>query len=281
MSLRDRITTWYERLWGKREKPREAPRVGLALSGGSIRGLAHLGAVMELLAAGVEPACVVGTSAGSVVGALVAARVPLERLQELARTVTWGQLTRWMLPGHMGVLSLEPMEAMLEAEIGAKTFADLPIPFACAAFDVEREELVILNEGPVARAVRASCAVPGVFTPVEWNGRLLVDGGVVNNLPVRPLFDMGADYIIAVDLFPPRRTPRRPKNVLSLLEVAFYNAIRANSHERALAHVLIEPDIRDASFWDFAEREALIEAGRQAARKVLPRIRADLGIPNT
>ena len=119
--------------------------------------------------------------------------------------------------------------------------------------------------------------MPGVFTPVEWNGRLLVDGGVFNNLPVRPLFDMGADYVIAVDLFPSRRTPRRPPNTFSLLEVAFYSMIRANSHERALAHVLIEPDIRDASFWDFAERDALIEAGRKAAREVLPRILADLG----
>lgn len=259
------------------EKPRGA-RVGLALSGGSIRGLAHMGVVEELLAAGIEPACVVGVSAGSVVGALVAARVPLERLRELARQVTWGQLTRWMLPGHMGLLSLEPMEAMLAEEIGAKTFADLPIPFACGAFDVEREEFVLLQEGPVAQAVRASCAVPGIFTPVEWNGRLLVDGGVVNNLPVRPLLDMGADYIIAVDLFPPRRKPRRPRHTLALLEVAFYNMIRANSHERALAHVLIEPDIRDASFWDFADREMLIKAGREAARAALPRIAADLGL---
>lgn len=278
MSLRERITTWYERLWGRSEQPGKTPRVGLALSGGSIRGLAHLGAVMELLAAGIEPACVVGVSAGAIVGALVAARVPLERLHELGRTVTWAHVSRWVLPGHMGFLSLKPMEVLLEAEIGAKTFADLPIPFACGAFDVEQETFLLLNEGPVARAVRASCAVPGVFTPVEWNGRLLVDGGVVNNLPVRPLFDMGADYVIAVDLFPPRRAPRRPPNVVSLLKVSFYNMIRANSHERALAHVLIEPDIRDASFWDFDEREGLIEAGREAARKVLPRILADLGL---
>ena len=276
MSLREQIATWRQRLLGKPADKK--PRVGLALSGGSIRGLAHLGVVMELLAAGVEPACVVGVSAGSIVGALVAARVPPERLHELGRTVTWARVSRWVLPGHMGLLSLKPLETMLEAEIGAKTFADLPIPFACGAFDVEREEFLLLREGPVARAVRASCAVPGVFTPVEWNGRLLVDGGVFNNLPVRPLFDMGADYVIAVDLFPPRRTPRRPSSTFSLLEVAFYSMIRANSHERALAHVLIEPDIRDASFWDFAERDALIEAGRKAAQEALPRILADLGI---
>ncbi len=273
-----RVLPWLKsKNWGLTSRP---PRVGLALSGGAIRGLAHLGVVEVLLAAGIEFSAVCGTSAGSIVGALVAARVPVGRLRELGESVTWGQLTRWMLPGHMGLLSLEPLEALLEEEIRAKTFADLSIPFACAVFDVEQEELLILKEGPLARAVRASCAVPGIFTPVEWNGRLLVDGGVVNNLPVRPLLDMGAEYIIAVDLFPPRREPRRPPHTLALLEVAFYNMIRANSHERALAHVLIEPDIRDASFWNFAERDAIVDAGRRAAQAVLPRILADLGLPN-
>ena len=254
----------------------DPPRVGIAFSGGAVRGYAHLGVWEVLSAHGITPCCTAGTSAGSIIAALVAAQVPVETIYERARNLSWGRLTRLMTPKHLGLLSLEPLEALLEEVMGGpKTFADLPIPLACIAFDIEREELVVLREGPVAKAVRASCSVPGIFTPVEWEGRLLVDGGVVKNLPLSVLREMGATYTIGVNLLAKRNTPHRPRSPLEVGLIAFYNMVRANQEEN-LADLLITPPIREISFNNFRAREELITRGRQAAQEALPRLLADL-----
>jgi NTE family protein len=191
----------------------------------------------------------------------------------------WTKLVRPVLPGGSGLLSLEPLEKMIENELGkTKIFADLPIPFACMATDIERDEPVVLREGQLAPAIRASCAVPGIFTPVELGGRLLVDGGVVNNLPVRLLQSMGAEYVIAVDLLPRRTGPMRPKGYFELLTVTFYNMVRSTSHEGLLANVLIVPDIRDFGFADFGRRAELIARGRAAAHDVEHKLKKDLAL---
>jgi len=254
-------------------------RVGLALAGGGARGLAHLGVLDVLLRNGVEPFCVAGTSAGSVVGAVLAAGVPVSRMLDIASGIRWRQLVRPVTPGHLGLFTLEPMDKILRQTLGGRnTFADLPTPYACMATDVERDELVVLREGPLVPAVRASCSVPGIFTPVQLGDRLLVDGGVMNNLPVKVLYDMGADYVIAVDLLPARAVPRRPRNLFELMTITFYNMVRAASREGDLADVLIVPDIREFSFADFEPGKALVDRGRAAARAALPKIQRDLGL---
>ncbi len=242
-----------------------AHRIGLAFSGGAVRGFAHLGVWEELAQRGFEPCCTVGTSAGSIIAALVAARVPPERVWEKAEEMKWWTMVRPVSPGRLGFTTLDPLAELLEELLGdIKTFADLPIPFACVAFDIEREETVILKEGPVAKAVQASCSVPGLFAPVEWEGRLLVDGGVVRNLPVGLLFDLGAKHAIAVDVIPARGTPQRPKTPIGVALNALYNMMRAN-HELSLADVVIIPDVRNYSFYKLNKRHELAYQGRKAA----------------
>jgi NTE family protein len=255
------------------------PRVGLALSGGGARGLAHVGVLQVLEELNITPVAITGTSAGSIIGALRAGGLSHARIRAAAVTAQWTKLVRPVLPGNSGLLSLAPIDALLEELLAPKkTFAELSIPYACIATDIERDEMVILREGPIAPAVRASCTVPGVFTPVEIGNRLLVDGGVTNNLPVELLFEMGADYAIAVDLLPPRTVAMRPRSMIELMTVTFYNMVRSASREGALAHVLIVPEIRELGFMDFSQREVLFERGRNAAMAHAPKLSRDLGL---
>jgi NTE family protein len=257
-------------------------RVGLALSGGGARGFAHLGVVEVLQKAGIRLHAIAGTSAGSLVGALVAGNVPLDRVRKAMLEVSWTKLARPVLPGQRGLLSLEPLGKLLNELLEDKRlFSDLAIPFACVATDVDRDEAVLLQTGELATAVRASCTVPGVFVPVEREGRMLIDGGVTINLPVQALLDMGCDYVIAVDVLPPRETPARPSSLAEVLLVSFYALVRAASRESRLADVVVTPDIRRFGFVDFERRDELVGRGRQATEQVLERVLADLGmLPN-
>ncbi len=241
------------------------PRVGIAFSGGAVRGFAHLGVWEELACRGFTPCCTAGTSAGSIVAALIAAQVPIDAIWRKAEEIKWRRMLHVVPPTRLGLFSLDPLAEFLEELMGGpKTFDELPLPFACVAFDLEREEPVILREGPVAKAVQASCSVPGVFAPVEWEGRLLVDGGVVRNLPVGLLFDLGAERAVAVDVIPARGTPHRPKTPLGVALDALYNMMRVN-HEGDRADVVITPDVRSFSFYRIGQRHALAQRGREAA----------------
>jgi NTE family protein len=252
-------------------------RIGLALSGGGARGLAHLGVLEALDSLGIVPGAIAGTSAGAVLGVLRAADIPLPRMIEIAATTRWPKLVRPVLPGRAGLLTLEPMDDVLYRALGhRRRFSELSIPFACLATDIERDRSVVIQEGELAPAIRASCSVPGVFIPVELRGQLLVDGGVLNNLPVSVLHDMGADYVIAVDLLPARVHPRRPESWAELITVTFYNMVRASSREGILADALIVPEIRDFSFTDFEQRHALIAEGRNAVERAQRRLLLDL-----
>ncbi len=245
--------------------PHRPPKIGIAFSGGAVRGYAHLGVWDVLSQHGLEVCCTSGTSAGSIMAALVAAQVPMEVIYERASALNWAKLSKLVSPRRLGFLSLEPLEDILDDVLGGpKSFDHLPLPMTCMAFDIEREEIVPLNQGRVSRAVRASCSVPGVFSPVEWEDRLLVDGGVVKNLPVRVLKEMGADITIAVDLIARRGVPHRPRTPMEVGLIAFYNMVRANQ-EVEWADVVITPDIRNISFNDFRNRELLIQRGREAA----------------
>lgn len=255
-------------------------KVGVALAGGAARGFAHLGVIEVLREQGVRPWCVTGTSAGSIFGALLAAEVPAESIRRALDSIRWATLARPVLPGQSGLLSLEPLERVLEQLLGnARSFAELPTRFACVAMDVERDEAVHLQSGRVSRAVRASCSIPGVFTPVEIDGRLLVDGGVVCNLPVQAAFDLGADYVIAVDLLPGRAAPARPTSILEVMAVTFQSLARATSQEARLADRVITPDLRGFSFVDFERREELVRRGRVAAAAQGEALRRDLQRP--
>jgi NTE family protein len=255
---------------------RKAPgKIGLALSGGAARGAAHLGVLEVLAREGFRPDFVVGVSAGSVVGALYCAGLPLDAVQEQARALQWSKVGRITRP-RLGFFDVSRLESYMDELLEGRTFDQLPIPFATVAVDILSGQIVVQREGSVSRAVRTSCALPGAFTPVEDGDRLLVDGGLVNNLPVSVVRDMGADYVIAVDLTGVKGKRHRPRNMLEMWGLTFYTLISLTHGEAELADCLIQPDVARSSFVDFSQTEALIEEGRKAAEAAIPQLRRDL-----
>jgi len=175
-------------------------KVGIALSGGSTYGAAHVGVMQILEQNGIHPQLIAGTSAGALVGAAYCAGVPLNEIETLFLSMRWPTLLKLSIRNRLSIFDTQPMEEFLRKELGDIEFKDLKIPFAAIACDIHTGERVVLDSGPVAPAVRASAAIPGLFSPVEIGGRLLVDGGIVDNLPVEQLRSMGADYVIASDV---------------------------------------------------------------------------------
>jgi len=192
-------------------------KIGLVLGSGGARGWAHVGALNCLARHRIAPHCVVGTSAGAIFGSAFAAG-RLEFANELAQTLDWRRLFDLFVEINLpraGLLSGRRIQPLLNELAGHNTFAALNLPFAAVATDLEAEQEVVLDAGSVGEAVRASIAIPGIFTPVARNGRLLVDGGLVNPLPVSVARALGAGFVIAVDVnlnsspLPPLAAPRR------------------------------------------------------------------------
>jgi NTE family protein len=250
-------------------------KIGLALGGGVARGPAHIGVLSVLEEAHVPIDCVAGTSAGSVVGAVFAAGLDLAQIRSLARQMTWQQITRPVWP-RRGLVSFEPMEPWIDRYLGDLNLEDLPIPLAAVTTDLHTGEPVVLREGRLATAVRASSSVPGVVEPVEMNGRLLCDGGVSANVPIDAARQLGADYVIGVDLFAPEYNGRG--GPLGVGFSAVETLIRNSGGGVAKADCLIVPAIDDHSYLRFDQCDAYIALGEAAARQKLPQILADLNL---
>ncbi|MBR2081605.1 MAG: patatin-like phospholipase family protein [Elusimicrobiaceae bacterium] len=203
------------------ELPKQVrPKIGVALSAGGVRGFAHVGVLEVFDNARLPIDYMTGTSMGSVVGGLYAAGLPTDKLWEIGQHITFSTITPDL--NVMGLFRLVfkqklPTSANLakffEKQLGDKQFEDLPIPFACSAMDVKTGERVLFNTGPLAIAVRASMNLPGVFEPVQYRHRALVDGAVVDYLPVESVKQMGADYIIA-SVTPFDFSSRTPSTIL-------------------------------------------------------------------
>jgi len=250
----------------------------LALSGGGARGAAHLGVLKVLEREGIRPDCVGGASAGSMVGAGYCAGLSVAEMEEVVLNLQWSKLGRLVRP-RLGFFDSQRLENYVTELIGDLQFADLSIPFAAVAVDILTGQLVVLKEGSVAWAVRASCALPGIFTPVERGDQLLVDGGTINNLPVSIVREMGADYVIAVDLLPPQDWHPRPQNLFEMWTLSFYTLLRVTHAEGQDADCLIVPDVGTyISMMDFSKTRELIEKGVEAAEAKMDQIKADLGL---
>ncbi len=240
-------------------------KIGLALSGGAAKGVVHIGVVKALLELGIPIDCVAGTSAGSIVGALVAAAVSPDRMVELARATRWRDVVRPVIP-RTGLLDSNRMEQFLELHLGARNIEDLALPYAAVACDLDTGRQVVITSGRLARAVRASCAVPGFFNPVEVDGRLLVDGGVCNNVPCEVPRALGADLVIAVDLSASLGAARLKRNIFSVMLRSFeimQHDKRAS--ERTGADVLIRPRVEGLSLIDLDSVDDYVQVGWEAA----------------
>jgi len=271
------------------EKPPRPQHIGLVLGGGAARGMAHIGVLQALEAHEVRPDCIVGASAGSLVGGLYAAGLSTAQMRVLAHQLNWWDVSRlpmsvsWSslaaLTTPLGILDLDRLNSWIKKALGADPhFHELQIPFAAIATDIATGQSIMLNDGPIAPAIRASCSVPGIFTPVRRNGRLLVDGGASNNLPVSAVQQMGADYVIAVDLLPSVISPAaEPTNILEVTITSLYALIRAAQVDMPLAHCVIQPNVGHIGLSDLAAVEELINAGYEATLARMPEILAASG----
>jgi NTE family protein len=248
-------------------------RIGLALGGGVVRGLAHIGVLAVLQQAGIPIDYVAGTSAGSLVGASFCAGMSIEAILDFAVKMRWWHIARPVLPVQ-GFVSFEPMERWIMSELGDLTFADLRIPFTAVATDLNSGESVILNDGRLAPAVRASCTVPGLVTPLELDGKLLGDGSLSNTVPVSILRAMGADYVIGVDIF--TSSIRRRWGPLGLGFAALEILIQRAGGGITQADCVITPNLAGATYFRFSKKEHLMEQGEKAAREKVDCIRQAL-----
>ena len=198
------------------------PKLGLALSGGATHGAAHIGVLQVLEREGIKPDFVAGTSAGALVGAAYCAGVSLVDLEKQFLSIAWPTLVKFSLIKPLALFDTQPMEEFLRKFIGDCEFKDLNLPFAAICCDIVTGERIVLDKGPIAPCVRASAAIPGLFSPVEINGRLLVDGGVVDNLPVEQVQAMGAKFIIGCDVSSPSKRGKRPENPFENLLAMIY-----------------------------------------------------------
>jgi NTE family protein len=263
--------------WLGKPPPR---RVGLTLGGGAARGIAHIG-VLEVLEDHKIPIdCIAGTSAGAIVGGMYAAGLTPHHMEELIRKTSWTEIATLSLP-KLGLLNYDRVTQWIEECLGDRPalFEDLEMRFAAVAANIVSGELVVITEGKLADALRASSCVPGIMTPTKLQGHLLVDGGILNNLPVTVTRQLGADYVIAVDLLPPGMVGgKEPQNMVDLLITSFYMLMRSTHNDGPTADRVIVPEIGHINLVDLGRVDELINAGRVAAEKVVPLIKQDLGI---
>ena len=277
------------------------PRIGLALSGGAARCIAQIGVLEVFTTHGIPIAALAGTSGGALIGALYASGLyDGPALERLARAMRWRRMMVPSLTG-LGLINSERIYRVVADLIGPRTFADLTIPLHVVASDLRDGEKVVLTHGSVARAVQASCSLPVVFTPTRLNGRLLVDGGTVSQLPVVAAREalgpdphdtlvgaphdtcVGAPHdacVVAVDVNG-QVAETAPLN--NVFQVAYHYAClfarRNAAAEKRLADVVIEVDSRGISLYDFGKVDLLLDRGRAAAEAKVGEIRERLSQP--
>ena len=255
--------------------PKPPIKVALALGGGAARGFAHIGVIKALEAQGIVPDIVVGTSAGSVVGALYASGMSGFDLQKLALGMEEDMLADWALPNR-GVLRGEALQAFINQQVRQRTLQRLPKPFGVVATDLQSGERVLFRTGDTGMAVRASSAVPGVFQPVAIGDRDYVDGGLTSPVPAQSARAMGADFVIAVDISSVGRRERLPGTLDVLLQTFAIMGHAISQHELKDADVVVRPRTLAVSSTSFEDRHLAILEGEKAAAAIMPELKAKL-----
>ena len=262
------------------------PLIAMALGGGGALGIAHLGVLKVLHEYGIEPDFVAGTSAGAMVGACYCSGMPMDEVIRLSLELDWPKLRKRTFPSF-ALFTNEPMREYLDSILPVKTFAELKTPLRVVATDLCTAQLVVIEDQPrpltddiwqedeiatitgdLLDAVRASCTVPVIFKPVELAGRLLVDGGMICNVPAGLARQMGADIVIAIDLVGRWTTHRRPRNILQYVaQTAAIRTTWAIRNRRIYADVVLQPDLSSFQWDSFARSQQVLEAGIAVARE--------------
>ena len=258
-------------------EPKKIPKLGLALGGGAARGFAHIGVLQVLEEEGIKPQLVVGTSAGSLVAAFYASGKTGAQLTWLADSMDESQLTDWTLPfTGRGMLRGEALGRYINSQLNGLKIEDMKIPLGIVATDLQSGDGILFRRGDVATAIRASSAVPSVFEPVRIGNKDYVDGGLVSPVPVRYAKQMGAEYIIAVDISS-RPEDAKTSDMLKVLLQTFSIMGKSISQlELTQADVVVRPVLPDVGSAEFSARKKSIEAGRAAMKLALPQVKAAL-----
>ena len=261
------------------EPPSKVPAIGLALGGGFARGIAHVGVLKVLEEEGIPIRVVTGTSVGALIGASYCSGLSASELEEVARSVRFTTFARWTL-SRFGFASNDRMVTFLTRTLRVRTFEELRIPLGVTATDFNTGDGVVFHSGPIIDPVRASCAYPGMFLPVNIRGRWLVDGMLSHPVPTHPLREMGADRVLAVHLKGQWSKDGAPRHLFDVIGQSFAIAQdKMSTVWRGAADLVIEPDVAGFAYDDFRRAAELVRAGEVAMRQALPQVRKWLEAP--
>lgn len=254
-------------------------KIALALGGGAARGFAHVGVIKALEAQGIVPDIVVGTSAGSVVGALYAAGYNGFELQQLSMQMDESQVSDWSMPNR-GVIKGEALQDFINQAVKHRTLEKMKKIFAVVATDLRSGEMIVFRTGNTGMAVRASSAVPGVFQPVSINGHEYVDGGLVAPVPVRVARSLGADFVIAVDISDKPMNSKTESSADVLLQTFNIMGQTISRNELPTADMVISPLTPGISSTDFKDRHFTVLQGEKAVAAILVELKEKLSKKN-
>jgi len=253
------------------KKLRKNKKIGLALGGGAVLGAAHVGVLRVLEEFNISVSYLAGTSIGAFVSALYAFNKNWKEIEKIAMHLNWLDVSRLSLSQY-GLLSNKKLGELVTEIIGDVDFDQANIPVAMIATDISNGKKIVLKEGNVATSVMASTCIPGVFVPVEIKDKLLVDGAIVENVPITPLREMGADFIIGVDLIA-NHSHKKPKNIVEVLINSFdFIIMTASKLQSEEADILIKPDLSSFNIVETDQTADLIEKGYLEAKSILKKI---------
>ena len=243
-------------------------KVALALGGGAVLGAAHIGVIKALEEFGMKITAISGTSAGAIVAALYAFGKSADEIEKIVLDFEWKKLSSITI-SKFAILSNKKIGEIIKLHIGEKTFQEASIPLAMIATDISSGAKVIMDKGIVCDAVVATTCIPGVFVPVELYGLSLVDGGIVENVPLSCLKKDDADFVIGVDLIS-RHVYKKPNNFIEVLHNSFGFLVKANkSFQTKDADILIEPDLNEFNAIDMSQIGNLTKKGYEETKRII------------
>jgi len=254
----------------------DRPRIGLALSGGAARGIAHVGVLRALEENDIPIDAIAGASAGALIGGCYATGLAIEKLEEMASSFRWRHTSRLSF-SRLGLQSNASMEKFLRKHLPVTRFEDLKIPLAVMVTDLQKGETIVFRDaGDLPFAIRASCCVPALYTPVrDREGRFLIDGGILANLPISHTRELGADLVIAVDVnFDGVRFFDRPRSALGVLMRVFSSVEKiVSNQERDSADLMIAPKVGQIRWDQTRHSKELIRLGYEAGLAAIDQIK--------
>lgn len=265
--------TWKQisTLWEKSQLPKRG--IALALGGGAVLGAAHIGVLKALDERGIKINRISGTSIGSLIATLYAFGKKPDEMQEIVGDLQWLDVTSFTL-SSFGILSNDELGKQLKQILGERSFSDAKIPLYLVATDLVKGQKVVLDKGDIAKAVMASSCIPGVFIPVEIDDMLLVDGGLVENVPVSSLREVGDDFIVGVDLTAGRHY-QRPQDIIDVvvnaIDISIDNVTKTQTSE---ADLIIAPELSSYGRRDTSRINELIDEGYESTCKLLDKLRS-------